>query len=191
MKRKKTVRFNKDRILEAFVSGIKRYEIDDASFVQDLLNSQSHVLKVANWLKACGYDPEVAEVRVRDKVENMRAFTDNGDLFVHGERIEAKQRMLKFSSKESFPYPTIIVDVAHAWDRAEKKPIAYILTNEDTTNCLVVLGSTFESWKKVSKWDRAKKRIRYFYECPVSETLFYSMDQGYELEWLEKRATRL
>jgi hypothetical protein len=166
------------------MSKLSQYEIDDASFVDDLLNSESHVAKVASWLRKCGYKPEVSKIRIRDNVENMNEFSDDGDLFVSDNRIEAKQRMLDFDSKESFPYQTIIVDVAHTWDRAEQKPLAYILTNKEITCCLVVLGSTFDCWNKISKWDRFKKRHRVFYECPISQTLFYHMDNGHNLDWL-------
>lgn len=194
----KKKRYSAQNIRQAFDKGIDQvarnklskklaqYEVDDASFVDDLLNSQSHVFKVGHWLMKCGYEPEIAEVHVRDCVENMNDYSDDGDLFIEGNRLEAKQRMLNFDSQESFPYPTIIVDVAHTWDRAEQKPLAYILTNKSVTCCLVVLGSTFESWKKINKWDRFKKRYRTFYECPITETLFYRMDNGCELEWLKK-----
>lgn len=164
---------------------LDRYEIDDPSFVGDLIQSDSHVRKVAQWIKRCGYgSPNVAEIRIRDRVENMRDFSDDGDIFAFGKRLEAKQRMVNFESRETFPYRTIIVDVAHTWDDAEHKPDAYILTNKQATCCLVVLGSTYPEWVRVQKWDRFKKRTRTFYECPIDHTLFYRMDQPYDLEWL-------
>lgn len=161
-----------------------KYEEDDPTFVQDLLDSQSHVIRVGNWLEMCGYEVEIADIKVRDDVRNMAKFADNGDLFVSGNRLEAKQRMLDFTSREDFPYPTIIVDVAHTWDKADQKPLAYILTNKETSCALVVLGSTFEHWKKVNKWDRQKKRHRTFYECPIDRTLFYKLDEKCDLDWL-------
>jgi hypothetical protein len=65
------------------------------------------------------------------------------------------------------------VDVAHTWDRAETKPVAYVLTNSGLTACFIVLGETASRWVKTERWDRAKQRKRAFYECPIELATFH------------------
>lgn len=151
---------------------LQDYEKNDAGFVDDLKASDLHVQKVVRWLKSIGYEAKKAEIKIRDKVENMFAFSDDGDVLIvlngKDERVEVKQRHLRFNSKETFPYPTVIIDVAHTWERAEKKPFAYILTNENCSGCVVFYGKDHSQWLRVEKWDRFKKRYRTFLEAPIA-----------------------
>jgi hypothetical protein len=154
------------------MSDVDRYEIDDPNFVQDLKDSCKHVAKVAEWLRSTGKSVKVNPIHIRDNVRNMSQFADGGDIEVDGKRVEVKQRRVRFFSRESFPYETIIVDAAHIWDKADPKPVAYILTNEEVTGCLIVKADTFEHWTRLEKWDRFKNRNRFFYECPIEHTVF-------------------
>lgn len=147
---------------------LSQFDTIDPTFATDLLDSQNHVRRVASWLCDCGFRVEMKPMRLRPAVEQMKDYSDDGDLEVGGKgRVEVKQRKFGFSSKESYPYSSVIVDVAHAWERANPKPFAYIITNEDCTACLVVKGITFSSWTKIRKWDRSRGRDRTFLECPL------------------------
>lgn len=158
------------------MTDLAQYDIDDPGFVNDLKASESHVHKVAQWLRERGHKVREKEIRIRPDVHQMRDYADDGDLEIKERgRVEVKQRKVQFTSKESFPYDTIIVDVAHTWENANPKPIAYILTNKDTTACLIVETSTSEYWIEVKKWDRFKKRERRFLECPIKYCKFFSM----------------
>jgi len=158
---------------------LKSYEENDPDFVEDLKRSDKHVDKVVAWLKAKGIHAVKRPLRIREKIEEMSKFSDKGDIeaVVNGslQRIEAKQRFIKFTSKEDFPYDTIIVDVAHAWEKANPKPMAYILTNRSCTVCLVVSTKTSDRWIKKKRWDSKKRRMRVFYECPIELTKFHRM----------------
>jgi len=168
------------------MENLKQYEIDDPNFVDDLKKSDSHVAKVVKWLQGKGITARKQPIKIRDKVENMSAFSDDGDIFIDWqggeERVEAKQRHINFTSENDFPYGTIIVDAAHNWDNANPKPRFYILTNDAVTHCCVVKGSTYDNWIRVKKWDRFKKRDRWFLECPVGCAKFYSMDSKMEIK---------
>ena len=150
-------------------TNLKQYDIDDPTFKADLKESIPYVWLAAHWFHAKGYDVTVPAVKVRDKVENMRAFRDGGDLYLNGKhRIEIKRRPdINFTSKKNFPYRTIIVDVAHCWDEADPKPEAYLIFNKSASHAFVVRGKTCEYWKKLEKWDTKKKRNRWFYECSL------------------------
>jgi len=150
--------------------GIWSYQKNDPTFVKDLKESHQHVQKVAGWLQEHGLDAQVQELKIRGEVQEMRKFADNGDIYIGEHRIEVKQRRVKFTGPDDFPYPTVFVDVAHTWKRALREgcvPFAYIITNKDSTSALVVFGDTHEEWQLIEKWDRAKKRKRKFLEAPI------------------------
>jgi hypothetical protein len=150
-----------------------KYEKEDPNFISDLRESKKSVEVVADWLRSLGKKVNIFEVKERPSVEKMAEYADDGDLEIVDElngskRIEVKHRKsLKFSGLKDFPYKTIIVDVCHTFDNADPKPYAYVILNDTMTTALIVTTSSSEYWKKVSKRDRFKNRIRYFYECPV------------------------
>lgn len=148
------------------MSYLETYEQDDPSFIQDLKDSQRAVMVAARWLLDKGYSVTVKPLRIRPTVEQMSEYSDDGDLEIN-ERIEVKGRKIDFTSKEDFPYPSIIVDVAHSWDNAKPKPAMYILFNKSMTHIALVRRGTSSKWSKVTKMDRFKNRERTFYECPI------------------------
>lgn len=158
---------------------LENIEKNDPHFVKDLKKSDLHVKKVIKWLKEKGFDAKRKPHGVREKIEDMSKFSDDGDIEVtvdgKKERFEAKQRFLKFSSKKTFPYKTLIVDTAHTWDRANPKPKAYVITNDICSCCFVVKTETFKYWIKKRRWDSKKKRMRTFYECPIEHAKFHKM----------------
>lgn len=69
----------------------------------------------------------------------------------------------------------LIVDVCHAWDKARPKPEGYLIFNQDCSHVLLVHADTAGKWLRKERFDKAKKRTRAFYECPVSLCKFYSI----------------
>jgi hypothetical protein len=170
------------------------YEKDDPGFEDDLEESKKFVEKAARWLGDKGYPVIIEPTFLRTNISDMREFSDNGDLRIV-QRVEVKRRNLKFTCADDFPYPSIIVDVAHTWDRARPKPYAYLIYNEGATALCVVYGKSFPVWQKVTKPDRFKKRDRTFYECPIGECEFHVLDATTSVkadlmaehrEWLEE-----
>jgi len=155
------------------MTDLSHYDRDDPGFVGDLRASQKHVQIIAEWLRAKGLTVDILPTRIRPDVHQMSDYADDGDILVSKDggqkyRVEVKQRKLRFTSIDDFPYSSIIVDVAHTWDRADPKPAAYILTNIDITAAIVIKAKTSDQWVRTQKWDRFKKRNRTFLECPVS-----------------------
>lgn len=146
------------------------YDRDDPTFLQDLEKSIEHVWIVARWLSSIGKMVAIPPMRVRPDAKKMKGYGDEGDLFIVQDkewlRIECKQRNLHFTGVHDYPYETIFVDRVHAWERAERKPHAYIVTNEAITVAAIIYGTTSSSWIKRDSYDRGKKRTRAFLECP-------------------------
>lgn len=155
---------------------LELFEKNDPHFVDDLKKSNDHVWRIAKWLQKKGYAVTVLPLRIREKIEDMSQFSDSGDIEIR-QRVEVKQRFLDFHDKESYPFQTVIVDVAHTWDNARPKPFAYIITNKSSSCCLMVKGDTKKHWKKVEKMDKKKQRMRTFYECPIEYCEFFRLGE--------------
>jgi len=145
------------------------YEQTDPSFIDDLRESKEAVSVAAQWLAGKGYAVIVRPTFERPSTEQMAEFADDGDIEIV-QRVEVKRRKsLTFTSKEDFPYDTIIVDACHCYDKAHPKPYAYIILNREMENAFIVdVKHTFHKWRRVNKQDRLKGRKRSFYECPIS-----------------------
>jgi len=99
----------------------------------------------------------------------MNEYSDDGDLGLV-QRVEVKRRQtLTFTSKEDFPFDTLIVDACHCYDKARPKPVFYIIFNYEMTAAFIVEGDTYPYWKKVERFDTQKNRKRLFYECPLDK----------------------
>lgn len=157
------------------VSHFKSYEENDPSFEEDLRQSQVAVEVATKWLSRRGYPVIVRPLSVRPTVEEMNDYSDDGDLEIL-QRVEVKRRSISFTSASDYPYPTIIVDVCHTFDRASPKPFAYIIFSSDMKHAALVESRTSKSWTRSRRLDRFKKRERRFYECPVSLASFITID---------------
>lgn len=156
---------------------------NDPHFKRDLAKSVLHVQRIAQLLNERGVRTTVPETKVRPSEEQMRQYTDNGDLWAHPAdgnpplKIECKQRRLNFDSIADYPYPDIMVTVCHTHDRANPKPAYYVITDEDLKCVLVIpVKSTITTWHRSNKvYDRFKNRERNFYHAPLSAVI--TLDQ--------------
>jgi hypothetical protein len=146
----------------------------DPTFTADLEASVSHVETVAAWLRTHAVeDVYVHPVQVRPEGEDPHAYADDGDITVGGNvRVEVKERRnIKFSAPDTYPYPTIIVDVAH-------RPISnfYIITTQDRDpdHALVIDGRTLPTWTRKTVYDRVKGRHREFWFAPRDVALSFA-----------------
>lgn len=155
------------------------YERDDPHFERDLEESHVAVWKVARWFSGRGYDIKIPATKVRPTVEEMSEYADDGDLWVSNGETEGwvgvKRRTFDFTTRESYPYPTVFVENVHIWERADPKPIGYIILNTTRTHAAIVLAETFQLWVEVTRRDRQRGRDRTLYECPKGRAVFVSL----------------
>lgn len=150
--------------------------VADPTFEQDLLNSVSHVQQVSRWLAPHFERVTVPETLVRPDVEQRAAYADDGDIIVgdNDMKVEVKERRnVSFTSPHDYPWPTIIVDVAH-------RPLSdfYVITTLHAKSALVIPGTTSGTWTRKVLWDRIKGRQREFWLCPREGAL--SWEDGLE-----------
>ena len=153
----------------------------DPTFVEDLKQSADAVRRAAQWLSEKGYPVIIRPTFIRPTADKMAEFSDNGDLEIK-QRVEVKRRLTTdFTSRNDFPFQTVIVDVCHAYDNARPKPYCYIIFNRLMTCSIVVdCKATKASWERTEKNDAGKGRMRAFYECPIGLVSFerITLDQG-------------
>jgi hypothetical protein len=142
-------------------------ERDDPGFVKDLKESETTVWIVARFFQQRGENVTVRGRRIRDDAKDRHEFADRGDLEIQGRRVEVKRRGIPFTGPSDFPFPSIIVDVAHTWDNADPKPALYMIVNQAGTVAARVNGSTHPTWTTKSRYDGRLSRERLFYECPI------------------------
>jgi Holliday junction resolvase-like predicted endonuclease len=142
----------------------------DPGFKADLAESNRWVWIAARWLQSHGHHVTVRAVRVRPRVQDIAAYSDDGDLEII-QRVEVKHRIRHtFTSAADHPFPEILVDTARVWDDAKPKPYAYVILNIDATVAAIVLGSTAPKWRKETH--SIKGRPREVYLCPLRYVKF-------------------
>ena len=134
----------------------------DKTFVKDLTNSHVHVKRVAAMLRTAGVgNVRVPELRVRPSIEQRAEFSDHGDILVGDKVVEVKERRIQFTGPGDFPYPDLIVDVAH------KKPADVYIFTDTRMNAMLLRGDTRAEWTEKRLYDRPKGRYRNFYLAPT------------------------
>ena len=159
------------------------YDESDPHFVRDLRKSVEACEVVASWLNRHGFVATVKPLKIRPNAESMRGYSDDGDIAAttpdgRSIRVEVKHRGIRFTGEGNrpYPFPTVIVDVAHAWENANPKPAGYVITNPEMTVAAVVSSRTAAQWVRVRKFDVPKQRWRTFYEAPLSVVRFRKLD---------------
>jgi hypothetical protein len=146
-------------------------DVTDPTFKDDLKESQKYVWKAAKWLNSIGHSAAVNPTYVRPAASQRAEYSDGGDITML-QRVEVKRRKIEFKTKEEWPYPTVMVDVAHTYDSKRPKPFMYIIQNNDATAGFIIMGSTDSTWQRVSR--KTAGRVRDHYECPLDQAVFVS-----------------
>jgi hypothetical protein len=142
-------------------------DLTDPTFKQDLADSIQYVWKAAKLFSDKGYDVNIPTTHVRPDASQAAEYSDKGDLHISFP-VQVKHRKgLVFTDRASFPFPTVIVDVCHSWDKHKVKPFCYIIYNEAGTHYIIIMGNTSKQWLKTKKYDSHANRERSYYECPI------------------------
>lgn len=150
----------------------------DRAFLADLAASAGSVEVVARWLSEQGYPVLLRPTFVRPERAQWAEYADDGDLEIM-QRIEVKQRKsLTFTSKEDFPYPTVIVDDAADYERKRPRPYMYVITNTTLDRALVVYCRMEKQWKKEKHYDRNLGRDCLFLECPLELAMLIELPRN-------------
>jgi len=157
-------------------------DITDPTFVEDIKASHPSVEKAAEWLRTLGFKVRVNPLVIRPDSSVRHKYSDGGDLHItiktpFDERVEVKHRQIMFHSVKDFPYPTVMVDICYNFNKANPKPLVYIIFNKDLSSCyLIYIKQTQEYWIKTTKKDKHCGRVRDYYECPIENVLYRKIE---------------
>jgi hypothetical protein len=152
----------------------------DQQFLCDLSASRRAVNDFADKLRQTGMQVWLPPQRTRPDATVREQYADNGDLMVQG-RVEHKVRTnLHFTSREDYPYPTVIVDEAYKVDaKADTPVLAYIIENASRTVAAVVYGWTRKHWQVEEVYDPKQGRKCRNYTVPKQHVRFCEPQEAF------------
>lgn len=101
---------------------------------------------------------------------------DDGDMMVLA-RIEHKARSLDFTSREDYPFSTVIIDETYKIDSKKDKVLMYVIENREGTHAAVVYGFTKSLWKVKEKYDTQRERMCKNYEVDKNMVRFCKVEE--------------
>ena len=153
---------------------------DSDRFLNDLRSSRVAVNEFVARVRSKGFFAWLPPERTRPDPADRKSYADSGDLMLQG-RVEHKVRTnLRFTSRDDYPYQTVIVDEVYKEQAKASDPVLlYVIENSDRTHAAVVYGWTRPRWQVESRPDPIQGRVCDFYTvdkslvrfCPVDEVL--------------------
>jgi hypothetical protein len=132
-------------------------------FIKDWIESHGTVSKVCAWLRRIGVEAFLRPPSLRPTEAERWEFSDDGDIAIVEDcqikRVEVKTRNLEFSTRETYPYPTVFIDETYHVDRLDHIPLlAYVIVSRDRMHCCVIPAHTKDQWGKVTVHDASQGR---------------------------------
>ena len=142
-------------------------EKNHPTFKKNLRASQRGVWDTAQWLGTFGMKVTVNPTQEADSYKNRHAFMDDGDIEI-SQKIEVKVLGYEFTGQHDWPFHRFAVCNVNAWDRATRKPYAYLIWSSDRHHLAIVYGTTRPHWfsdeMKDRRYDGYTQRS---YFCPM------------------------
>lgn len=148
----------------------------DTQFLADLSSSRDSVWRFAAIQKAAGVDIVINPATTRPDATVRGDHADGGDMELRI-RVEHKVRNIDFTSREDFPYPTLIVAEVYSIERQNGKPFVYVIESRSGSHAAVVHSRSMPRWSKVRRWDAAQGRECEFYEAPLESVRFCPLEE--------------
>ena len=143
-----------------------------AAFLEDFRNSIRAVERFAALLRSRNVAVWLPPTEMTPDVESRMDYADGGDLMIQL-RAEHKVRSLSFSSRESFPFPTIIIDEKYKVDAKGGTPLlAYFIESSDGQCVACVYGHTKNRWLTKDAFDKKQGRTCTYYVVPKEYVRF-------------------
>lgn len=141
-------------------------------------------MRVAQLLRHWGYPVDHPDLVFRPEHERSREVLSEfartqKDLEVGGIVLEVKSRTLSFTSRDTYPYPTVLLDTVRGWAEKEKKPDLYVIVSQPTGCIMAVDARRMTSFPVETRTDRSRNHTDQWYACPKSALRPHSWMEGY------------
>lgn len=145
-------------------------DVVDPTFLADLRASAGAVEAASRWLVGNGFPVMMRPTFERPDAEQRADYADGGDLAVL-RTVEVKHRNLLFVNRDTYPFPTVLLDPVGTFDRKRPRPWLYLIVNKQINGALLVyVQSTFGQWQQETIVARGRTRAQYL--CPVELTKY-------------------
>ena len=141
-------------------------EKEDPTFIDDLLKSKQSEVAIARHLNAKGLRVVLNPTHIRESVSEISAYSDHSDLLVMLP-VEVKQRNFAFTGKDDYPYESLMIDTARAFENKPVKPYAYYVTNPALTVALIVMRYSFRHLERKTLKYKDTSTTREYVFCPM------------------------
>ena len=131
--------------------------MDDKTFLNRLEQSRRDVEKFAAAVAPTGVTVLLPPAINRDCRENWADYSDDGDAVVHF-WIEHKKRSFSFTSREDYPYQTVIIDEVYKVNSKPHPCCMYVIQDKTLQHAAIIYGWTRPFWKKERMFDKAVGR---------------------------------
>jgi len=101
-------------------------------------------------------------------------------------RFEVKSRDYRFTCKDDFPFPSVIVDTKDGWDRKEILPHACVMISQKTGKAFVIPIKSRHSWFILNVPDKKRKLDNV---CNYACNMTYAKDMKDLYKWIRKKTT--
>jgi hypothetical protein len=143
-----------------------------ADFVADFRASISAVERFAYTLRRLNVSVWMPPSDLGPDHGTRMEYADSGDLMIQL-RAEHKVRNLNFTSREDFPFPTIIIDEKYKVDAKASLPLFAYFIQSANSNCVAVIyGHTKHRWTTQESWDPKQSRTCTYYVVPIQFVRF-------------------
>jgi hypothetical protein len=139
-------------------------------FLSSLRQSHSTVLIAAEFIRKQNYQVTLLPNKESTDFKNRMDFVDDCDLFINMP-VEVKQTLkTNFPrGKKDWPFPTVNVMAAHAWEDKDPKPIFVLVLSKDCKNAIYIHQDTEPHWLKERQTDRRDERSQDVLRCPIDK----------------------
>lgn len=132
---------------------------NDDLFIKELRQGYAWQKFVGMYFELNGLQvQQESELKIRESIADTHHWTNIPDLVVNGHILEIKSRNLNFTSPQSYPFQTVMIETISGFAAKKPKPLAYIIVSRET-GTMLFLGSgkkNREVWHTQSAFDRTR-----------------------------------
>jgi hypothetical protein len=121
-------------------------------FLTRLDKSRAAVFRVAEWISCKGFSVTIPSISFAPDASKHMEHIDDGDIFITRagrekvERVEVKHVDIDFDCRADWPYPVMFISSKDVVDRADPKPLFYIVVNKEMTHGAIIYYSSKDAW---------------------------------------------
>jgi hypothetical protein len=158
------------------MTNTSEYESTHSNFQQQLKDSQTSVDVMELWFTSRGDQVYKPDHTVAPTRAEWNEHSDDGDLYVNGERIEVRHLVgTEFTNENDWPHQCFYVESVHAFDQKEPRPRWYYHLNPLMTHAAVTDIENAAGWRRGTFWHKTDRKQAKVYIVNLSSVRFIKL----------------